>query len=538
MHVPSQLRAVLLPILAIFATAYAAAEDCAGPSSLMASKPTSESFVRLGKWFDARRKHGCAAEAYRSALKLNSDSARVLELLGSSLSSLGNLSAADSAFQQSIRRAPAVASSHLKRAQILEQLHRTDDAKSEWEAALRLAPTSVEALDGMSRHLIAEGNYGGAIALLRSAPHTAGSETLTLDLAQAYGKASRLEEAEALLKKMLAAHPSSFPLIYSLTAVLSNARFYTEAAAVSGKFAAAHPQNFDAQRLYLRALITGQDALRAGPVARQLLQSYPNDDYVLFANGWVELQAGHFANAKEYLQRSVALNADSSGAHFDLGVALAKINDAQGAKQEFDKVIALGNPPPEAHYELAKVLNSLGETEEAERHLALFREWKDTESRRDLTHSIAKKADQELAARNSEQAIKLYREAVETSPNDALLNYKLSVALDAAGDTAGERAALEKAIQIDPDLAVAHNQLGYLESGNGDPAAAEEHFREAVRAAPTFTDAWINLAATLGMQSKFSEAQSAVASALKLEPKNAQALQLKNDLAASREQQK
>jgi len=96
----------------------------------------------------------------------------------------------------------------------------------------------------------------------------------------------------------------------------------------------------------------------------------------------------------------------------------------------------------------------------------------------------------------------------------------------------------EKAIQIDPDLAIAHNQLGYLDSRNGDPAAAEEHFRNAVRAAPGFTDAWINLAATLGMESKFSEAEAAVATALKLEPANAEALQLKQDLAAGREQEK
>ena len=83
-------------------------------------------------------------------------------------------------------------------------------------------------------------------------------------------------------------------------------------------------------------------------------------------------------------------------------------------------------------------------------------------------------------------------------------------------------------------MAIAQNQLGYLDSREGDPAAAEEHFRQAVRAAPTFTDAWINLAATLGMESKFSEAEAAVANALKLEPENAQALQLKEELAASR----
>jgi Tfp pilus assembly protein PilF len=73
-------------------------------------------------------------------------------------------------------------------------------------------------------------------------------------------------------------------------------------------------------------------------------------------------------------------------------------------------------------------------------------------------------------------------------------------------------------------MAIAQNQLGYgyLDWREGDPASAEEHFRQAVRAAPTFTDAWINLAATLGMKSKFLRSRiPAVANALKLEPENA-----------------
>jgi len=110
------------------------------------------------------------------------------------------------------------------------------------------------------------------------------------------------------------------------------------------------------------------------------------------------------------------------------------------------------------------------------------------------------------------------------------------VALDKAGDSAGEHEALEKAVEIDPDMAIAQNQLGYLDSRSGDVAAAEKHFREAVRAAPAYTEAWINLAATLGMESKFHEAQQAIDSALKLEPTNSEALQLRQDLTASQSQ--
>jgi Tfp pilus assembly protein PilF len=88
-------------------------------------------------------------------------------------------------------------------------------------------------------------------------------------------------------------------------------------------------------------------------------------------------------------------------------------------------------------------------------------------------------------------------------------------------------------VKIDPTFALAQNQLGYLMTRSGDPGAAEAHFRQAVKSAPAFTDGWINLAATLALEKHFLEAQEAVANALRLEPTNAQALQLSQDLNAA-----
>jgi Tfp pilus assembly protein PilF len=110
------------------------------------------------------------------------------------------------------------------------------------------------------------------------------------------------------------------------------------------------------------------------------------------------------------------------------------------------------------------------------------------------------------------------------------------MALDRTGATEEERTVLEQAVQIDPDFALAQNQLGYLASRGGDTASAEEHFRQAVRASPGYTQAWVSLAATLGMESRFPEAQEAIASALRLDPNNAEAQQLRKDLAAAQAQ--
>jgi tetratricopeptide (TPR) repeat protein len=108
--------------------------------------------------------------------------------------------------------------------------------------------------------------------------------------------------------------------------------------------------------------------------------------------------------------------------------------------------------------------------------------------------------------------------------------------LNALGDTEGQRTALEQAIKSDSGYAPAQYQLGYVESRSGDAAGAEQQFRLAVKAAPGYVQAWVALAATLAMESRFPEAQEAVETALKLDPSNQEALDLSKTLAASQAQ--
>lgn len=523
------LRAALALAVAVSAPLFAA--ECTPPQSLQSklhAHPGAETFIHLGAWFDGRNQYGCAAEAYRSALKLQPNSSRVLYLLGSSLYSTGDVNGAVRALQQAVKTAPGTLKPHLKLAAALEQLKRADEAQAEWEAALKIDPQSTAASDGLAKHFVAEGNYGAAIELLRSAPS---NEDLTLDLVQAYGRSGMLDEAEETLRKALRGDPSSFPFTYTLATILVDKFRLQEATDLAQKYAAGHPQNFEAQRLHLRLLVLNSDWDRALPLARQLLASAPDDAYFLYVNGMMERQSGNYMAARDHLEKSVARDPNFYNSHYNLGMVLEKLDDARGAKEQFEKALALGAEEPDVRFHLAKVLKSMGETEEANRQLKLYREAAEVSSKRTVAQGKATLAEKELASGDSNKAVALYREALEATPENALLNFKLSVALDKTGDVVGERAALEKAIQIDADMAIAHNQLGYLASRAGDSASAEEHFRRAVAAAPAYTEAWINLAATLGMESRFAEAQKAIASALRLDPKNSQAQQLQHDLA-------
>ena len=152
---------------------------------------------------------------------------------------------------------------------------------------------------------------------------------------------------------------------------------------------------------------------------------------------------------------------------------------------------------------------------------------------------MLKATQAEEAAKNgdNQKAADLYREACAAQPDDAGLAYRLAVVLGDLGDFAGQRAALEQAIEADPKFVLAHYALGYMEFQSGDNAAAEEQFRLVVKDVPDNAKAWVSLAAALATESRFEEARQAVANALKLEPDNATALDLSKKLANAQQQQ-
>jgi tetratricopeptide (TPR) repeat protein len=494
------------------------------------SNPDVDAYTELGTWFAEQRQFECSTEAFRSSLKLDPDSAKLNYFLGLSLYSSGQLEPSLVPLQKSIQLDAKALQPRLLMATVLHDLGRRSDAEAQWRAVLQADPTSSAALDGLSNSLIDGGDMLAAIDLLRQAKR---DDDLTLDLARAYGLAGLLDDAAATVKEALAPDPSSLRLTNALTTVLVQQHRYQEAAELMKQFVAQHPDDEEAQISYLSALVLNNDSANGRPLGRKLLTTAPHDFEVLSLNGIMEREAGEYAAARDHLEEAVKIRSDDYTSRYNLGIALAHLNDPAGAKLQLQKAVALDGSQYEAHFQLAAVLRTLGETQAAQEQLAIYKQLSAAGKARSEADTKAELAAQKMAAGDAKQAAALYKEAVEATPGNALLNYRLAEALDQAGDPVGERAALEQTVKIDPTVAVAQNLLGYLDTRNGDPAAAEKRFRLAVKAAPAFTEAWINLAATLAEESRLADAQEAVATALQLDPKNAQAIQLSQQLNAA-----
>jgi tetratricopeptide (TPR) repeat protein len=531
-------KAALALVACCGATPFAIGGSCTGPQPLefrIQSQPDAATFAELGKWFGDQKQYACAIEAFRAGLVIAPDSTDLSYLLGLTLYTSGDAKSAIAPLQQSIRGMPKVVAPHLLLAAAFEELQLRDNAKAEYEAALRLDPRSTAALNGLSKAFLADGNYYAVISLLRSVPL---DESLTMNLAQAYGQAGKLDPAAQILEQALRTNPSSFRLTKALVTVWINQTRFREALQLAKKSAQLHPNNVEAQGLYLHVLVLNHDMDAARPLAKNLLAAHSHDFEVLYLNGRLEREAGQYSAARGHLEEAITLNPTHFNARYNLGIVLAELHDPAGAKEQLEKALALGagTAEPQVRYKLASVLRALGENEQADEQARLTAEQLQAGADKAMVVVKTEEAEAALKAGDPQKAVALYREAVEVTPDDALLNFKLAMALDRTGDTAAEQAALQRVIKIDPTFGLAHNQIGYLASRDGDFASAVEQFRLAVQSAPGYAEGWVNLAAALGMESQFPEALDAVGRAIKLDPRNDQARQVREKLRYAQSQ--
>jgi tetratricopeptide (TPR) repeat protein len=533
-HKMHRLYFYLALVITVSGVSAAKTQACTPPPALQSriqAHPTSDAYAALGNWYGDRKQYECAGQVFQAGLKRSPRSAELLYFLGLNFMRMNQFDRAVQPLQQSIELKPNVLKPHLLLATALEQLKQPVDARKEWLAAVRIDQHSDMALDGMSKNLLAAGDYESIIGLFGSQPNL--SETLVIDLASAYQKSGASDRAVEVLERALRRAPYSLQLANELVRDLVLLNRYQEAAKFAKQLVQDHPDDKSAQKLYLHVLVTNDDDQLARPLASKLLQSDPHDFWVLYLNGVLFNHAGNYAAARPLLAEACGLNPDHYNCHYNLGTALSQLGDLKGAREQFEKALALGALEPQIRFEYAKTLRGLGETKLAAEQLTLYQQaQKDMAARTEVAIKSAQAA-RELDSGNTDKAVALYRDAVAAQPNNAMLNFRLSVALDKLGDRNGEIEVLKRTVQIDPTMAIAHYQLGYLATLRGDFVLAEEQYRDAVRAAPEYVDAWIGLAATLATESRLKDAQEAVETALKIDPTNANALQLQTQLTTA-----
>jgi Flp pilus assembly protein TadD len=120
-------------------------------------------------------------------------------------------------------------------------------------------------------------------------------------------------------------------------------------------------------------------------------------------------------------------------------------------------------------------------------------------------------------------AVAALERAAQANP-DASTLYRLGTLLMKSGETARAKAAFERALALQPDLAEASNDLGALLAQAGDIDGAIARFRAALTATPEYPDALNNLGYALLLSGHDAEARAHYEKALALQPDFPEAL--------------
>jgi tetratricopeptide (TPR) repeat protein len=506
-----------------------AAAECNGPLALEArlkANPAAETYANLGTWFADKKQFDCAAAAFASASGLQPQSASFAYLWGLSLYSAGQDAAAVEPLDKARELDPNDIRPHLVLGAVMDRLKKSADAETEWRAALAIDPDSTVALDRLSQDLIDTKDYSSVAALLdRPGKERVRTPLQSLNLGVAYAGRVELDKAVSVLREGLNNNPDSLPIANELAVLLMLVGRDDEASAVFDLALAKHPDDQPTQILYLHTLVSSHSE-KASELAHRLLAAHPDQWEVLYLNAVLEAREGDTIIARAHLERSEALNPASSQTQHELGSVLASLGELPAAREHLEKAIALGDNQPEVQYDLAQVLRRLGQTAQAQEKLDIYQKLKRAQSEKTQAAGKAEVGDQAMAIGDAKKAVTMYKEALESNPDEPLLYYKLSRALDKVGDIDGEKAALKRALELNPNLAEAQNQMGFLAARAGNTGEAEGYFRAAVLVSPSLVGAWINLAATLASEAKWDDAKQALGHALEIDPDNPQARSL------------
>jgi type IV pilus biogenesis/stability protein PilW len=174
-----------------------------------------------------------------------------------------------------------------------------------------------------------------------------------------------------------------------------------------------------------------------------------------------------------------------------------------GAVEAYRKACTLFPPYGAAHYGLAQTYRKLGDPAASEEHMKL----------RDASPNLVPPVPDPL------------HDEMRALDRGASSHLRRGLALEEAGRIEDAIAEHEKALELDPDLSLAHANLIILYGRTNQPHKAEDHFRAAVRIDPKHADSYYNYGVLLIREGKYVEAESMFRKAAEANPFHSQALQ-------------
>jgi len=274
------------------------------------------------------------------------------------------------------------------------------------------------------------------------------------NLAYAYEKAGRLEEAKKAYAEAIELYPAYVDALHNLGSLLS----------MEGKYD-------EAKKYYSRAL----------DIEPGFVKSYLNlgNDY---------FRRGRYDEAARAYETALAHDPNYVQAHINLGMVCTEKGDYDRAREELEKARVLDGENFEVYFRLGNVAYREGRFEEAAEHYrkSLRLNPGYVPASRNLGNSLYKLG-------RGEEALRVLEDALEKNPGDAALLKTLGLICSRIGKADRAAVYLERALEIQPDPET-YCDLGMLFHERGEDAEAVKRFEAALRLAPGYVNAHMKAA--------------------------------------------
>ena len=208
---------------------------------------------------------------------------------------------------------------------------------------------------------------------------------------------------------------------------------------------------------------------------------------------------GRAEEAIDLYKQVIARRADTEDAYRKLALAYWRGGRPGDAIATLELALRNGVTQTEVRIKLAQYLAEAGQPAKA---IALL----EHDAGDDPDALVALGNAYALAGRRAE-ALRTFRRLIEVDPNNALAHENLGTALLQAGDHAGAEASLRRALAIDPGLAAAHTALGVVLANTGRKAQAIDAWKRAIALDAAEFDAMFNLTVNLAAAGRHDEAR-------------------------------
>jgi tetratricopeptide (TPR) repeat protein len=249
--------------------------------------------------------------------------------------------------------------------------------------------------------------------------------------------------------------------------------------------------------------------------------------------GFVYFHRGYLVQAAQAFRLALRDDPQSAEAYYGVGSVHLKMQQAEDARQSFERALKLQPHYPDtwtnAWNNLGVIAMQTGRTEDAVKNFqAAVRQNPKNLVALDNLGNAYRQQERWPEAREA------LARALQLNPEDAEANYSMGMVFARLDDAKGAYEYLQKALAIRPDYPEALNNLGILYLRTGRLNEGIGSFKECIRVAPDFDEPYLNLAKVYAVESEPSNARDVLQQLLKLYPDHPMAQKALSELPRSK----